>query len=538
MASLADIIAASAGSPSYTNKDLKRKPQDWSTDDSAPFGTVPSSLAAPTDEPAVQAGHAPYVAPDGGRAEQDRLLEEAKGTLKQVDPFAKMLERAGNVAAEESRAKYDTSGEAAARSLGDTAVGVYKGVRQIPGDLLAGTLGVPGAILHGYESIPEGLKAIVDPATWKGMPDAAKEQFLSLANDPETASRIFGGMIAAGPAGELMESGAAAAPGLAGRAISATGRGLQAVGNSNVVQGTGALRKLGAVLHPGVGTIADAVLPDMLPAAGRGIERLGQRVSNIPNSAAVQGLQKALGADVGATVRNAFTPELTADELAAQGVRASVQAARDMEAGGMSRAQAAQRSGAPYGGNLEIDPETGAASNKYGPVEQGTHPGQDVEAHRPYRPAVRGQAGNVIQEGRGEVKQPPSIGGLMGAIGGLDDLAASPAVKEMGKGHHSYSAEDVLKNPQSERYMNEQYAKNKPAADFARGVSDAEESGRLMDALDAHKAAADAQFETNLEGPEVDLSPELSTLDRLARLSRTRAASRSRRGNTALAEGY
>jgi hypothetical protein len=560
MASLADIVAASAGSsPSYGNADLKRKPHDWSTDESAPFGTVPSSLAAPTDESVGQKDAAPYVAPDGGRAEQDRLLAEAKGTLE--DPFAKMLERTGNVAAEESRAKYDTPGEAGVRSLGDTAVAMYKGARQIPSDLLLGTLGVPSAIAHGYASIPEGLQAIVDPATWRGMPDAAKEQFLSLANDPETATRLFGGMIAAGPAGKLMESGVARAPGLAGRAISSVGRGVRAFGNSNVVQGTGALRKLGAVLHPGIGSIADAVLPDMLPAAGRGIESLGNKVSNIPNSAAVQGLQKALGADVGATIKDAFTPELTADEQAAAGVRASVQAARDMEAGGMSRAQAAQRSGAPYGGTMEIDPDTGAARNKYGPVEQGTHPGQDVEAHRPYRPAVRGQAGNIIQEGRNSpTPHPPSIGGLMGAIGGLDDLAASPAVKAVGRKGGNFEdalAEFRSQNPSpfetgvgAAKGFSPELMNRPQPEELRRAITEhMQQPGQIREVnlADQTSGERDAYRQAQMilhdklgdihHGPAQDISA-LSSDAALAKLSRGRATSRARKSNTALAEGY
>jgi uncharacterized protein YjeT (DUF2065 family) len=550
MPSLADIIEASRGSRQYTNADLtpaaRRK-----------AAGVDEAMA----EPGMEAARAPYVAPDGGRAEQDRLLAEAKGTLKNADPFATMLERAGNVGAEQSLASHQTPGEAAARSLGDTAVGVMKGVKHIPGDLLGGVLGLPGAIAHGYESLPEGLQAIVDPATWRGMPDAAKQQFMELADNPEEATRLFGGMIAAGPAGDLAGMGLAKAPGAVGGAISKVGRGMQAVGQSPLVEGTGLLRKAGAVLHPGVGTVLAAVGPEMLSGAGRAIEGFGGTVSNLPNSPALEALSKLANKDVGAMARDAFTPTPTADALAAGSVRATVDAAKGMVEKGQSRGQAAQRAGWPLAGDFELN-DAGQPVNKYGTGDFGTHPGQNVEAHRPYEPAVRGKAGNVIRAGRGNFAdtgsantfgtgKPGTAFGSPASLSALDDLAGP--TQRVQKGERSgaldalrgeawpesrYYAGDTLDNPASQRYMEEQAAKNAPVADAAQARSDAAELERLMNARRAHQVAGDAQFDTNLEGPEIDLSHQLSPLDRLARLSRARSKARSFGSNSALAEGY
>jgi uncharacterized protein YjeT (DUF2065 family) len=492
--------------------------------------------------------------PDEG-LETDRLLNDAKGTLAKADPFARMLNNAGNVAGQQALQAHEGPGEAAARSLGDTAVGVAKGVTHIPGDLLGGVLGLPGAIAHGYESIPEGLQAIIDPATWRGMPDAAKQTFMELANDPEEATRLFGGMIAAGPAGDLAGMGLAKAPGVAGRAISKVGRGMQAAGQSPLVEGTGLLRKAGAVLHPGVGTVLAAVGPEMLTGAGKAVEGLGGRVSNIPNSSSLEALKRLANKDLGLAAEKAFTPALTAEEQAAAGVRATVDTAKRGVEGGLSRAQADQRAGWPLGKSS---------------AEKHTTPGADVEAHRPYKPAVRGKTGNVIQEGRGT-----SLDGLrkaaepdlfdqfqasqagpakpfdmdgqsyaadasgshkaVSSLSALDDLAAP--TNRIQRDQPTVYADRLLDQEGSRRYMDEQFKKNNSTAKAVRNVTDNAESERLMNAFRNHEAAADAQLDTHY-GPEMDLSDEtLSPLDRLARMSRGRSKAPAFATNTLLNEG-
>lgn len=524
-------------SRSYTNADLtpaaRRKAAG--IDDSAP---------------AADAVRPDYVAPDGGRAEQDRLLAEAKGTLKTADPFAKMLESAGNAGAGEALQRHQGPGEAAVRSLGDTTAAMYKGATHIPGDLVGGLLGLPGAIAHGYESIPEGLQAIIDPATWRGMPDAAKQMYTELANDPEQATRLFGGMIAAGPAGDLMAGAIPKVPGVVGGAISKLGRGVQAVGSSPLVEGTGMLRKGAAILHPGLGTLAGAVGPEMLTGLGKAIEGAGAKVSNIPNSASLDALRNVANTDVGAKVRDVFTPTLTEDEQAAQSVRATVDAARRYVDQGASRGQAAQRAGWPLAGDFELN-DAGQPVNKYGAGDFGTHPGQNVEAQRPYGPASRGESGRAVPgfEGRnspGRVEGPKTFansvraekrnpnGGHVSALGALDDLAG-PTQRMQRK---SYSAQDVLDNPASQRYMNEQFDQNQPVADAARVRSDDDEAARLLGALRKHQAAGDATFDSHLTGPEVDLSDAVSPEAALSKLSRGRAQTHSRRRNSALAETY
>lgn len=479
MPSLAEIVEQSRVAPGkvYTNADLTPAAR--------------RHAAGITDEPAVSSadfgrgGHMPT--PNGPvESETDRLLADAKGTLAKADPFARMLQNAGTVGAQESLQSHQTPGEAVARSLGNTAVGVFKGARQIPGDLLGGVLGLPGTIAQGLASVPEGLQAIIDPATWRGLPDAAKQNFMELANNPEEATRLFGGMLAAGPASELAGSAASAAPGLAGKAISGVGRGLQAVGNSPLIEGTGLLRKGAAILHPGLGTLAGAVGPEMLSGAGRAVERFGGRVADLPNSPSLEALKKLGNKDVGAAVRDTFTPTPTADELAAGSVRETVNTARGLMNNGQSRAQASQRAGWPLGKSS---------------AEKHTTPGADVEANRPYAPSVRGKNGNVIREGRGSLealrkvtkREPPTV----------------------------YAA-DLLDQPGSQDYMNRQFEQNKPVADRALGKD---------------RPLADLDEASRAEQDYLDAAMDFSPLDRLARLSRTRGQAPAFTNNSLLNEG-
>jgi hypothetical protein len=149
-----------------------------------------------------------------------------------------------------------------------------------------------------------------------------------------------------------------------------------------------------------------------------------------------------------------------------------------------------------------------------------TTPGADVRANFPYEPAVRGKAGNVIQEGRNS------------PLSGLGKAVEAPSSR--------YYAQDVLEQPGSQRFMQEGAKKHGPTVRASQEASDAVESERLMGALRKHQAAGDATFEAQLIGPEVDLTDEtlLSPLDRLSRLSRARSKARGFGSNSALAEGY
>jgi hypothetical protein len=259
----------------------------------------------------------------------------------------------------------------------------------------------------------------------------------------------------------------------------------------------------------------------------------------------MQALRSLANKDVGAAVRDTLTPTetpLSADELAAQTVRGTVDTAKDLINRGQSRGQAAQRAGWPLAGDYELN-DAGQPVNKYGTGDLGHHPGQDVEAHRPYAPAVRGKVGNTIREGRNS-----PLDGLKKAVGGpLDNVSATDALHGgdsfiEGAGTQAkapYFAGDLLDNPQSQQFQNNEYAANKPIADAARNASKDTEAERLLKSLRNHEAMGDAEFDRHLTGPEIDLfENDRSIADRLARLDRNRARSHSSRTNSPLNEKY
>lgn len=480
------VSDGSAHNPSYTNADLTPDARRHR------MGLDTPHAAAPKREDFGRGGHNPTPNGPPEESETDRLLRESKATLSRADPFARMIEGAGNVTAQDAMQKYDTPGAAITKSLGDTASKVYTGVTKIPGDLLMSALSAPATIAKGLASIPEGVEALGDPATYRGMPDAAKQGYDALADDPETATRLFGGMLAAGPAADVAGSAIGKAPAFAGGAISKVGRGVQALGASPVVKGTGWLRKGAAIMHPGLGSLVGAVGPELLEGAGRGIENFGNQVSNIPNSAALEGLKRVGNTDISGAVKNALTPTPTADELAAGSVRATVGAAKNGVASGLSRAQADQRAGWPLGEST---------------AEKSTTPGADVEANRPYAPAVRGVNGNVIQEGRG-----PSLDGLR---------RAAPEVY----------ADKLLDQPGSQQFMNDEYTRNKPTADAALGKND------TYDLAEARKVESRVLGASDEEDMGQQLA-SLSDLDRASRLARMRALGKATRTHSPLAEGF
>ncbi len=591
MASLADLIAASAGSsPSYGNADLKRKPHDWSTDESAPFGTVPSSLAAPTDESPVEKGAAPYVAPDGGRAEQDRLLEEAKGTLKRIDPFAKMLERTGNVAAMDTVADREASKVMNVPGFGPVSADQFfenfgRGMHGLmsPTAVVRGGYGAlkggASAVLGGLASIPEGVQAEWDiahnlPDTIRSLPELGKDlaseaasgasdTFNNWALNPEQGGEAVAEALGGVAAPDALVGALRYGPQLAGKGLSATGRGMTAIGESRAAKAAGKYAGPTAIFGHPVAAAAEVAVPPALRGLGGAFQRGGAALERMDIPASLRALGET---DIGAAINRTLTPPdvpLTADELAAQGVRASVGAARDMEAGGMSRAQAAQRSGAPYGGDLKIDPDTGAASNKYGRVEQGTHPGQDVEAHRPYRPAVRGQAGNTIRKGqnspfgnmdnserkywrdkaaevgsRNEATN-PAYGLADDVVGVGNSQRRQPSVEEALAELHAqnpspYETGIGAREPMSPEFMNravEEFHRrpgNTQSVNLATANTDViAEARKLLDEKLGYKVPG-----------AVDISKSVAPEVALGKLSHARHRSRAFRSNSPLAEGY
>jgi hypothetical protein len=585
----ADLAARASGSsgsiPTYTNASLARKPGDWSTDQSAPFGTVPSSLAAPDATPGAGTAGGPYVAPDGGLAARDAAINSAKNYLAKPDPLIQAMESAGNRAQMESVAAHQpTPTDQFFENYG-------RGIHAIPSGVIPGAVNTVKALatmpFKGYADLAKlGAEAYQDPEFASQLTSPLGRGQLGLqalknavsdvgtaesrwATHPEEGGEAVGEAIGGAAAPESTLRAIAAAPGLAGGAISATGRGLQALGNSPLVKGTGLFRKAGAVLHPGIGTVLAATGPDLLPSMGRGLESLGQGISNIPNSAAIQGLKNALNTDVG----SAFTrpaADLTPEEQAAARVKATVDAAKGYVDQGMSRGQAAQRAGWPLAGDYELN-DFGQPVNKYGTGDLGHHPGQDVQAHWPYEPSVRGVAGNEITPGRNSPVQPKSsLGGLKNAIGSLDDLATVPkgpegdmdvpntpaddvefeqkyqdALKAYGEAHPTpYETGIGAKEPLSPELMNRpqrpelKYAiRNATTKPFnIQGVNLTQMSPQnVKDLLEAHRTI-DYELGHGM-GPLQDLSPQLSTETNLARLSRGRALRRSIAGNSPLAEG-
>lgn len=450
-------------SKSYTNADLtpsaRRKAAGIMT-----AADLTSSDQAPTS----------YQTNGPVESEFDRIMSGSKAGLAQANAFMAPIEGEGNVAAEQSRAKYETPGEARAQSLGDTAVGIAKGVTHIPGDILAGTLGLPGTIASGYKSLADVPKYLADTESLSQIPKEAagalKSGYEGLANDPESATRLFGGMIAAGPAGDLMLAGAKGAPGVVGGAMGKLGRGMQYVADNPLTKESGILRKVAAVAHPGLGTLAGAVGPEAVGLAGRGVEAAGNAVRNIPNSPALAAIKEGLNTDLGLAAQKAMTPELTPEEQAAASVRSTVDTAKQHVANGASRGQAAQRAGWPLAGDFELD-ANGHATNKYGPVDLGTHPGQNVVPNHPYQPTVRGN--------------PTAVPGAQSPMTFADSVRAE-AAKTNGTNHaSSLGALDDLAGP-SKRMQDEQV--NGALADYA--------------------AANPSPYQTGVGAPE-PMSPEL-----------------------------
>jgi len=579
LAQMAQRLHDASNEHVYGNADLARKPNDWSTDESAPYGTVPSSLAAP-DEASATASTKPYVAPDGGRAEQDRLLNEAKGTLARIgspgtadlpaihgtDPFAQLLEGAGN------RAAMETVNADPNKAYVDQLVENYgRGVHGMlsPTAVVKGGVGALAggakAVLGGLASIPEGVKAEWDiahnlPDTIRSLPglgtdlakeagSAASDTLKSWAMNPEQGGEAVAEALGGVAAPDALAGALKYGPQLAGKAMSATGRGMSALGEARAVKAASKLAAPTAIFGHPIAAAAEIAAPPALRGLGGAMQRGGAALEGLDIPASL----KALGqTDVGAALNRTLSPveePLTAEEQAAANVRASVEAARNMEAKGMSRAQAAQRSGAPYGGDITIDPETGAASNKYGRIEQGTHPGQDVQAHWPYEPTVRGQSGNVIREGRNPpAHNNPALSFVDDAVGAgnsqkkepmsyeaaLADLSAMP-VKVSGNPTRPLTPE-IMNRPMPPE-LKRAIAENVRKPGDIRGVNLAESTpSQQADYLEA-QSILNKKLGLPVPGPVHDLSP-FSTETGLAKLSRARARARSFGKNSTLPEGF
>lgn len=571
MPSLAEIVeasrAATGGSRTYTNKDLTPAGRRQSA------GVIDEAAAiAPQDF--GRGGHVPQNAP--GESERDRLVRESKDTLTRVDPFAKMIEGAGNRAAMDSLAQDPST---AATNAFVKHVGT--GIRAIPsmGSVKAGWEGIKGAVkmpFQGYGELAHLADAVQsDPglltelgsdegrtrllaAAGKNTASDVGSMMDSLANDPEAGGHLVGGALLGSAAPDALAGVLKSGPGVVGRGLSATGRGLSKVGNSKAATAAGKYAGPTAVFgHPALAA-AEIAVPPALRGLGGALQRGGAALESMDLPGALS--------DLGNTrIPNPFEHVITPDEQAAASVRATVDTAKRGVASGQSRAQADQRAGWPLGQS---------SATKH------TTPGADVKAHWPYEPASRGKGGNSTPGFEGRNSPKPNI---PPALSALDDLAGpSSQMKQQkgdlmdeyqasvdgpakpfdmdgqhyaddGTGSHTvvnpsdtrppgtYHAQDVLDQPGSQAFMNNEHAANKPIADARQARSQAEETDRLLGALHAHQAAGDAAFDSHLTGPEVDMSHELaglSDLDRASRVSRARAQARAAGGNTAFAPGY
>jgi hypothetical protein len=520
------------------------------------------------------------------------LLNEAKGTLQRVDPFAKMLEATGNRAAMETvnadptKAATDQFFENYGRGIhgmADPAALVRGGVGALKGGV--------GAVLGGLASIPEGVKAEWDiahnlPDTIRSLPglgmDLAKEAGSAVSDtmrnwalNPEQGGEAVTEALGGVAAPDALMGALKYGPQAAGKAMSATGRGMSAIGESRAAKAAGKYAAPTAIFgHPGAAA-AEIAVPPALRGLGGALQRGGATLEGMDIPASLRAVGNT---DIGAAIDRTLTPAdvpLTADEQAAAGVRASVDAARNLEAKGMSRAQAAQRTGAPYGGDLTINPETGAASNNYGPVEQGTHPGQNVEAHRPYTPVSRGRPTSIqgLENAIGPKSFADSVRALgneirQGGLGGGETPASGVWEKPKGSNPMLSFVDDAVGagNSQKGQQQNVEAAladlRRQNPSPYEIGVGAREPmSPELMNRVVAEarvrpgntqsvnlaKANTDVVAEARklideklgykIPGAE-DISHRISPEVALGKLSRSRARSRALRSNSPLAEGY
>lgn len=239
------------------------------------------------------------------------------------------------------------------------------------------------------------------------------------------------------------------APGVVGRGVSAVGRGAEALGTSKAIRGMSKLGAVGEVLHgnPGMG-IASAVIPPALEYGGQALQKGG---------AALEGLKLSL--------KGAKLPPETDPEAAT--VRETVRTARELKDGGMSSAQAAQRSGWPLGKSSEIpyQAETATPNTDLFPYQKESLQGLRDAAYNKKVDAARYDPSSWTSEYAAKVNDAKWAG----------DKSADP---NGGKG-----------------------------AKFDDATESADELGSLMDAIHG---------EDNVVQPN---GGDLSPLDRLARLS-------------------
>lgn len=406
-----------------------------------------------------------------------------------------------------------------------------KGLAHAPMDALSGLLSAPGAAMHGWiHDIPTAIKETFAPSDGqdsliKSVPGAAVDAVKNLALHPDALGSMLGqavlGKVAAvhGPA--ALETAVSRGPALAGKAIGSVGRGMEAVGTSGPAKAAGHFGMLESALRLDPKGLAIAAAPKALEYGGRALQRGGAAVAGIDTEPALNALKNLANTDVGQAVKNAVTPEVV-DDPGVASVRATVDTARNGMANGLSREQAAQRAGWPLG-------ESSA--------EPHTTPGADVQAHWPYEPHVRGVNGNVISGGDGtlQVNNPKtpwtpnrsSLGGLEEAMRPRS-AEADAFTKDV---EPTVYAKDLLDQPGSQRFMNDEYARNKPLADQALGKND------TYDLNEARKVESRVLG----AGDEEDMGQQLaslSDLDRASRLARARALGTATRTHTPLAEGF
>ncbi len=199
-----------------------------------------------------------------------------------------------------------------------------KGAAHSPIDALKGLLGLPGAVVSGAGEL------IKDPSLLLEAPQMVAD----IAQRPEELGSMLGQAVVGKAVPGVARFAADRAPGIVGNTISAAGRGAEAVGGSKPVKALAKFGPLEAMVRGDWKGLAATVAPQVLEYGGQKFQSLGNTISNIDIPASLQGL-----------LRRIMPGEQITAPTAADSMRATVDAAKDMHANGASRPQANARAG-------------------------------------------------------------------------------------------------------------------------------------------------------------------------------------------------
>ncbi len=588
---LADIIAASRAAKSTYAGDttplgdvstandipefLRPPSQQFSNADLTPAARRKAAGVedvAPADDP-LNYGRGGYNPTPNGpvESEQDRLLAEAKGTLASAQKFADPIESAGNRAAMDSLAQDPLH---AALNAGFENFG--RGMRGLmsPTSVIKGAAGaIPAAVkgvAGGLAQIPEGVQAEWDilhnlPDTVRGVvndiPQYAKDLGGAIASkenewaaNPEQGGNAVAELLGASAAPDAALGALKYGPKAAGTVATKLGEGSTAIGEK--VKGLGKWSGPTAAMGHPMAAAAELAAPPALRGLGGALQRGGAKLSALDIPASLRALGQT---DVMGPINRTLTPANSGLTPEAESVAATVRAAKDMVAGGMSRGAAAQRAGWPLAGDFELN-AAGQPVNKYGVGDFGTHPGQNVTANHPYQPGITGIknaiegpktfADSVRAEARrtGAPKAAEPVGSA-GVAGFIDDAANLNARRDSGNYDNAIAAFERANpsplqtgigagEPMSPELMNRvveaarRERVTKPGN--LQGVNLA--NANLGDLAEAHRTVDYARGKNVPD--QVDLSSHVNPEDALAKLSRKRANARSHRNNAPRSSGY